>query len=214
MGRCRQERDPRRRAFFASWDAITSTKSFFVLVATFVAVGYSVLLPFAFTQRISWRNWHYLDSRFIAFSVGFGLTMGWLVMTQTYAVHRVLRQRGGALGGAGAFVGLLPSLVCCTPIVPTVLGFIGLSGTSLAHTSGRTQYFFATRQNLILGASLGVTVLAGIWATRRLVRAACLTDDRCALVDVDVDASPTRQPVDCCAGEARSTSKETAGTHG
>ena len=30
----------------------------FVIVGVVVALGYSVLLPFAFTQRVSWHNWH------------------------------------------------------------------------------------------------------------------------------------------------------------
>ena len=64
-----------------------------------MAVGYSVMLPFAYTQRISFRNWHYLDTRYVAFSIAFGVATGWLLMSQTYAIRRVVRSRGGMVGG-------------------------------------------------------------------------------------------------------------------
>lgn len=152
------------------------TQLIFVLTAAIVGVAYSVLLPFGFTQRITWRNWHYLDARYVAFSVAFGLATGWMVAAQTFAMRRVAAQRGAAIGGTGAVLGLVPSFLCCTPIVPTILGFVGLSGASLARTSGRTQYFFETRQNLILAASLAVVLLADLWTARRIVRSECFAD--------------------------------------
>lgn len=151
----------------------------FVVVAVSVAVGYTVLLPFEFTQRLSLRNWQYLDGRFLAFSVAFGVAMGWVVTVQVYAMRRVLRQGSATLGAAGAVVGVLPSLLCCTPIVPTILAFVGLSGVSLGHTSGRIQYFFAANQNLILAAGLAVLVLSGLWSTRRVLRADCFVSGAC-----------------------------------
>jgi hypothetical protein len=156
----------------------------FLVVSGLVALGYSILLPFAFTQRLSLHNWHYLDGRYLAFSLAFGLSIGWLLTLQLYAVRRVMHQRGVGLGGTAAAVGVLPSLLCCTPIVPTLLGLFGVSGASLSQTSGGIQSFFANQQNLILASSLAVILIASLWATRRIIRAACL--DRC---DTPVDAS-------------------------
>lgn len=180
-------------------------------VALFVGVGYSVMLPFAYTQRITFRNWQHLDTRYIAFSVAFGLVTGWLLMSQTYAIRRVVRTRGGMIGGAGFVAGLLPSLLCCSPIVPTLLGFVGLTGTSLSRVSGRTQYFFATRENLILGASLGLMVLACVWSTRRILRAPCFDADKCVLPPV---ASQMPGSADCCEppNDESSRHHETAGS--
>lgn len=184
----------------------------FVVVATAVGLGYSILLPFAFTQRMSLRNWHYLDARFVAFSAAFGLAMGWIITAQIFAIRRVTRQRGGALAGTGAFIALLASMLCCTPIVPTILGFAGLSGISLAHTSGRVQYFFATKENLILAASLGLLVIAAVWSTSRIVRAACV-DGSCT-VD-DVEALSAHEPAAAHADEPHPKSHARAGsTHG
>lgn len=151
----------------------------FAVVSALVTLAYSLLLPFSFTQRISFHNWHYLDARLLAFSVAFGLTIGWLVTLQIYATRRLIRASGAGIGSTAAGLGVVPSLLCCTPIVPTVLGLVGLSGAGLSQTSGRIQSFFATQQDLILGASLAVIVMAGLWATRRIVRAVCLTSDGC-----------------------------------
>ncbi len=60
----------------------------FALVAAAVALGYSILLPFAFTQRLSLHNWRYLDARYLAFSVAFGLSAAWLLAASTVAGPR------------------------------------------------------------------------------------------------------------------------------
>jgi hypothetical protein len=152
----------------------------FIVVAAIVGIAYSVLLPFGFTQRLTW---HYLDARYITFSVAFGVATGWMIAVQTYALRHVITRRGAGLGGTGAALGLVPSLLCCSPIVPTLLGLIGLSGASLARASGRTQYFFETKQNLILLASLALVVVADMWATRRVVRARCFNTTGCLAHD-------------------------------
>ena len=83
----------------------------FVSVALVIAVAYTVMLPFAYTERITLRNWQYLDARYLAFSIGFSLATGWLLMSHTYAIRRVVPSRGGMVGGAGVLAGLIPSLV-------------------------------------------------------------------------------------------------------
>jgi hypothetical protein len=51
-----------------------------IFIVVFVVVGFgdSILLPFDFTQRVSFANWHYLDTRYVAFSVAFALGMSWV----------------------------------------------------------------------------------------------------------------------------------------
>ena len=89
----------------------------FVLVSTVVTLLYSLLLPYSFTQRVSFHNWHYLETRLFTFSVAFGLTIGSLITLQVYATRRLIRAPGTGMGGTAAGVGVLPSLLCCTPIV-------------------------------------------------------------------------------------------------
>jgi hypothetical protein len=182
----------------------------FVAVTAVVALGYSILLPFAFTQRLSLHNWHYLDGRYLAFSLAFGLSIGWLLMVQLHALRRVMRLRGAGVGGTAAAIGVLPSLLCCTPIVPTLLGLVGLSGASLGQTSGSIQSFFATKQDLILGTSLAVIVIAGLWSTRRVIRAACFVGDDCDTPDTP--QSETTSIADGAAQKSRGPTREKAGS--
>ncbi len=177
-----------------SWPAVAREvaadridRGVFALTALLVGVGYSLLLPFAYTQRLTFANWHYLDARYVLFSVAFALGLGWLVTLQVHAVRRLARTtagsrgvgRTGPVGMLAAVISVLPSLLCCSPILPTLVGVIGLTGTTRLSTTVHLQYFFATQENLLLAGALGLLVLSGLWSMRKLSRAACLTDGCC-----------------------------------
>ncbi|MGH8996465.1 MAG: hypothetical protein ACRDYB_10620 [Acidimicrobiales bacterium] len=153
----------------------------FAVAAAGVGFGYSVLLPFDYTQRISLANWHYLDARYLVFAVLFALGVAWVLTLQLHAMRRIVRApatdgagRGGIVGAVASAVSLLPSFLCCSPIVPTIVGLFGLSAATRLHTTGRIQYFFATKQTWLLVGALALLVASGLWSTRTLARARCL----------------------------------------
>ncbi|WP_249011877.1 hypothetical protein [Conexibacter sp. DBS9H8] len=152
----------------------------FVLAVPLIGVGYSLVLPFSFTQRISFANWHYLDLRYVAFSAAFAVGMGWLIAVQVHAVRRIRANvsetagRTGPLAALAAIVSVLPSLLCCSPILPTLIGLVGLSATARLTTTAHLQHFFAARENLVMGGALAVLVLTGLWSSRKVARANCL----------------------------------------
>jgi hypothetical protein len=162
-------------------------RAVFVATAVLVGFGYSLLLPFAYTQRISFANWRYLDARYLAFSLAFALGIAWLLTLQIHAVRRVARaaaRQGGAaasgpLGVLAGVVSVMPSLLCCSPILPTVIGVLGLSATTRLDTTVQLQHFFATKENLLLAGALALLLCSGLWSMRKLARAACLTDENC-----------------------------------
>jgi hypothetical protein len=156
----------------------------FSVVALAVGIGDSVLLPYDFTQQFSFANWRYFGPRYGAFTVAFALAMAWVVTLQVHAMRVVISNarakssgKSGALGTLAAVVSLLPSLLCCSPIVPTLVSFLGLSATAQLRTTGSIQYFFATKQNVLLAGSLVLVVLSGLWSTRKLARASCLSGE-------------------------------------
>jgi hypothetical protein len=158
----------------------------FAITAVLVGFGYSLLLPFAYTQRITFANWSYLDARYVAFSVAFAVGLGWLITLQVHAVRHVSRVaageraaagRTGPLGALAAVVSVLPSLLCCSPILPTLIGLIGLSATTRLSTTVQLQHFFATKENLVLFGALGLLLASGLWSMRKLARAACLAGE-------------------------------------
>lgn len=150
----------------------------FVATGLVVALLYSLLLPFDYTQRFSFANWQYLDARLIAWSIVLGIGMAAVVVLQIHTVRRVAaaRTRVGAVGGL-AFVGsILPSLLCCTPVVPTVLAFVGFSTVSVYGTTGTLQHFFATHQTQFFVGSLALMALSTWWSVHRIAKATCLPD--------------------------------------
>lgn len=157
----------------------------FVAVAGLVGFGDSILLPFDFTQRVSFANWHYLDARYVAFTVAFALAMAWVVTLQVASMRTLAKnrppsaRRGGPLGAVAAVVSLLPSFLCCSPVVPTLVGLLGLSATTQLRTTGTITYFFATKQDLLLAGALALVVASGLWSTRKIARATCLADAGC-----------------------------------
>ncbi|GAC1397014.1 MAG: hypothetical protein NVSMB52_10670 [Chloroflexota bacterium] len=156
--------------------AVPWYRLFFLGIAASVSFLYSIFLPFALTQRLSLSNWHYLSTEWTGFSIAFGLLIGWIVTLQVYAVSRVAQGRGQTLT-LGAVVGsLLPSMVCCTPVVPTLLALFGLSTVSIYGLSGRIQSFFALHERYIMLASLLLLVGSALWSMRKLRTSACLTE--------------------------------------
>jgi len=155
-------------------------RTVFALSALAVALLYTILLPYAYTQRLSFVNWQYLSVRYLAFSLAFGLGLGWLIALQSRAVRLLVRERAaagmqsGPLGLLAAIVSVLPSLLCCSPILPTLVGFVGLSASARLSTTVTLQHFFATEENPMLLGALGLLALSALWSMRKLARAECL----------------------------------------
>ncbi len=160
----------------------------FAAVAAVAGFGYSVLLPFDYTQRVSFANWRYFGPRYAAFTVAFALGLAWVVALQVHAMRRIARnasggagrpRRGGLAGALAAVVSLLPSLLCCSPVVPTLIGLIGLPAATRLQTTGTMTNFFATRQDWLLGGALALLAASGLWSVRKLAQAPCLAPECC-----------------------------------
>ena len=160
-----------------------------------VALLYTILLPFDYTQRFELANWDYLSVDLIVWAVVLGSGMALVASVQVYAMRRVARARAaaGTAGGIAFVASLLPSFLCCTPIIPSFLAFVGVSGIGLYDTTGTVQHFFAVPQTEFLAASMAVLVLAGWWGLRKVATAACLSEEGC-----EIDSSSESQtPVGC-----------------
>lgn len=160
-----------------------------------VALLYTILLPFDYTQRFELANWDYLSVDLIVWAVVLGSGMALVVSVQVYAMRRVARARAaaGTAGGIAFVASLLPSFLCCTPIIPSFLAFVGVSGIGLYDTTGTVQHFFAVHQTEFLAASLAVLVLAGWWGLRKVATAACLSEEGCETESL----SESQTPVGC-----------------
>ncbi len=154
----------------------------FVVLAAVIAAGYSVLLPFAFTQRLTLANWQFLTTRLLAFAVLLAVGMAVVLTVQVYAVRRAAAARragGTTLSGAAFVLSLAPTLLCCTPVIPTVLAAFGLSAVSVYTMTGSLQRFFAVHQTALFAVSLVLLAATAGWSLRRIACASCLNDAGC-----------------------------------
>lgn len=146
----------------------------FVGLAAAVAFGYSVLLPFAYTQRVALANWSFLDGEMLGFAVALGIGIAAVITLQAYAVRRaVLARRGTATGGFAFVASLLPSLLCCSPLLSVMLTTLGVSAASVISIAVPVQYIFSAYQTYFLAGSLALLLLVGWWSARRIARADC-----------------------------------------
>ncbi|MCL4422469.1 MAG: hypothetical protein M1115_04760 [Actinobacteria bacterium] len=171
------------RAALSEVFATTGWRLAFVVVTVVVALAYTLLLPFDFTQRLELANWDYLTSYQATWSVLLGLGMALVLVVQVHAMRKVTKAKAsaGAVGGASFVISLLPSFLCCTPFVPTVLAFVGLSGFSLYSTTGSVQHFFAVHQTEFLAGSFALLLLSAIWGLHKVATASCISKDGCGL---------------------------------
>jgi hypothetical protein len=154
----------------------------FATTMVLVGFGYSLLLPFADTQQVGIGNWRYLDARLIAFAVAFALGFAWLMTVQVHSLRALYGQArdrqgevaSGPIAALGAIISLLPSLLCCSPIVPGLIGLLGLSAGARVSTSASLQHFFAANENPLLGGALALLIASGIWSLRKASRSCCI----------------------------------------
>jgi len=137
------------------------------------------LQPFRDTQRLAIANWEYLTPSLVVWSILLGCAFALIVMVQLYATSRIIgrRPQGSAVGGLAFVPSLAPSFLCVSPIVPTLLAFLGASGLGLYSTTGALQHFFASSDNLFLAVGLVLMLATGAWSLGKVASAVCLTGE-------------------------------------
>lgn len=173
------------RTLTAVWvPPITGPKALlgYVALALGLAFAETQMLTFSATQRFGFANESFLTVPFAAFALAFGALLAWVFMAQGYAMRGMLHARGTGLSFFGILVAIIPNLLCCSPIIPTLLSLGGLSSMDLYRTSGALQAGLALHEWWFLGASLLLVAVSAVWSTRIVRRAACA---------LSVPASPT-----------------------
>lgn len=167
------------------------------LLAVALTVIYTLVLTFADTQRLSFANWAYLTLPQGLLAVGYGIGLSWLLLLQVGATRRASRKSSAGVGLVGAVGGVLPSFLCCTPFIPTLLGAFGASGIGLITTTGTAQGFFAGNEVWFQLAGLTVLAVSLVWSAGKLARA------RCAIASCDLDAGCRDRAMEAAATGAK-----------
>ena len=147
--------------------------------AIVVGIVYSLVLPMKYTTSLSFMNWDFLNTKLVVASIGLGLAMGLVLTLQLYATRRVHDAQSKVAGGVAFVTGVLPSLLCCSPIIPTLLGLIGFSTLGLYGTTGVIQGFFSVYENEFLIVSLTLFLASTTLSLRKIASASCWSDEGC-----------------------------------
>lgn len=145
----------------------------FAAVCLFVGLFYSILLPAAYTQEISFANLEYLTPTLLAFAAAFAFLIGWIMTVQVRSMRLTKRVAGSKLTVLGALGALIPNLFCCTPVVPTLLALSGFSTAGIFATGGRIQGFFAMHEIDFLVGSLLLLLVSAVWTSHSTAQAWC-----------------------------------------
>ncbi|HED04204.1 MAG TPA: hypothetical protein ENI60_05505 [Candidatus Fraserbacteria bacterium] len=146
-------------------------------------VLYLFTLPAAYTGgTIGLISLHYLNAELLFFSVALAALFSLVLTLNIYAFRAATRGQGRSLSLGAIFSSLLPSSVCCTSLVPSLLAAFGASTPQIFGLTGRIQGIFAQYEPLFLAFSL-ILLLFALWlAARNILNSCSLTERSVSLI--------------------------------
>ncbi len=122
---------------------------------------YLMTLPASFTGGYSsFEALKYLTPALVGFSVLMAILVALLMPLIIYLITRGQKSSKSSAAG-GILVGLLAPILCCSPLLPILLGFIAALLPSLGGSFGiQIQGFIATHQTALFSAASLLLVFA------------------------------------------------------
>lgn len=138
---------------------VFSSKRYLALgIGSFIAflLLYLFTLPATYTGgRIGLISLRLLNLKLAAFSFIMALLIALIIPFIVYSLKQGAKTRKAT--SASGFIGsVLPPILCCSPIIPTIAGVLGAVSPVVFGFSGAVQGFIATNETYIL---LGATLL-------------------------------------------------------
>lgn len=155
---------------------VLGRKSYAALgVATFALtlLVYLMVLPSSYTSgRIGPAAMHFLTPRLWLFAV---LMAGLLALMLPVAVF-ALRHGGrirAASGAGGVLVAVITPLLCCSPLIPIVIGSLAAIIPAAGHIGLPIQGFVATHETLLYAIATALLALGVYGNARRVLTCRC-----------------------------------------
>jgi len=137
---------------------------------------YLFTLPAAYTGgAIGLISLRYLNAELLFFSVALAGLLSLVLTLNIYAFRASSARQGRSLSLGAVLSSLLPSSVCCTSLVPSLLAAFGASTPQIFGLTGRIQGIFAYYEPLFLAFSLILLLFALHLAVRNILRSCSLT---------------------------------------
>lgn len=136
-------------------------------------VVYLFTLPAVYTGGVvGLISLKYLTAELALFSIALAL---FLSLTLTLNIHAFRassksRSRGAGVSSGAILASLLPSGVCCTSLVPSLLAILGASTPQIFGMTGRIQGFVASNETAFLAFALVLVLFSFHLAAKASVR--------------------------------------------
>ncbi len=116
---------------------------------------YLLTLPAAYTGgTIGLVSARYLNAELAFFSLVLAALLSLVLMLNLYAFRASLRRQGVGLSATGVLASLVPSSLCCTSLVPSLLAAVGASTPQIFRVTGLIQGTVARYESLFLIVAL------------------------------------------------------------
>jgi len=136
---------------------------------------YLFVLPGAYTGgRIGLVSLRYLNGPLVFFAVTLAAAASLTLTFNVYgfrAVSASVKRAGTGVGLASLLASVLPTMLCCTPLIPTALALLGASTPTIFGVTGKVQGFFAAYELPILAGALALLLYALYRSAGQLTRA-------------------------------------------
>lgn len=152
------------QSIITAFKTVFSDRSYQIIGAVsfgFFLLLYAVTLPAKYTAgRIGLVSLQHLDGSMALFALAFALLLGAVIPFTGFAFRQGVKSQKSSTAG-GLFVSILTPLLCCSPLLPALMGVLGglipllPAGSSLA-----VQKFVVTWETELYLGSLVLLVLA------------------------------------------------------
>jgi len=144
---------------------------------------YLVMLPATYTGgAIGWVSLRYLNGELLSFALILALLLSVVLTFNVYSARIALGRQGTGLSVGAVLASLVPSSVCCTPLVPSVLAAIGASTPQIFSLTGRIQGSVARYEALFLVLSV-LLLLTALRLAARSICGSCRLPERRSVID-------------------------------
>lgn len=135
-----------------------------------IFILYLFLLPSTFTGgKIGFFSLQFLTIQLIFFSFALALFFSVSITFLVYSFRSGLKIKTAPQNISGMILALLPGMLCCTPVIPSILAILGASTPFLFRFSGPIQGFLTTYSTYFLTLSLMVVIWAFYLSAKNLV---------------------------------------------
>lgn len=129
-----------------------------MVFSVLISIGYNAVFDYGYVGLLQFgKAYIFLD---YVIATLFGVVISLILLLNIYSIQ-TRRKSAGKKGIAGALIGVIPSLTCCSPLLPSLLVFFGGAFPVLVGKSGFVQGLLATYELEIIFASLFI-VLYGL----------------------------------------------------